>query len=159
MNLVIYDCDKSYLKDMENTHFHDANLKYAFCQGCFDCWLRTPSKCKIKDKVYPLCDVMKDLDELIIITKSSFGSFSSQTKGVIDRLILFNLPFFKLINKELHHKPRYPKTIKIRVYVYNEVSDFEKECLITYVESIAKNFNCFDQKISFVSINEIGGVL
>lgn len=119
----------------------DTTQKYAFCKGCFDCWLKTPGACTIRDRVCGLADNLSECNKLIIVSRVLYGGFGTEIKGVVDRLIAFNLPFFKKINGELHHKPRYKNPFDLQVVFYGECTDEEKQTAEEYVSNIALNFN------------------
>lgn len=134
----------------------NATTKYAFCKGCFDCWLKTPGVCIIKDKLFGLADELANCDEFIIISECLYGGFGVNVKGVIDRLIAFNLPFFRNIEKELHHKPRYNNKFRMVVLFYGDINEEEKLIANNYVKAIAKNFNNDDFEVLFATKETIG---
>lgn len=157
---VIYDIDESLLKQETENIYFNAKTKYAPCKGCFDCWLKTPGTCILKDKVYGLADNLIRSDKFIIISKCLYGGFSREVKGVVDRLIAFNLPFFKKLNNELHHTTRYDKKLDVEVYFYGDINDKEKETAKTYIDSVALNFNASKITVNFIdNIANIGGLI
>jgi multimeric flavodoxin WrbA len=86
------------------------NEKIAACLGCFDCWLKTPGSCIIKDAGYDLPKKVIQSDLVFLLTPVTFGMYSSELKKAFDRFpcpIL--MPFFKKINGEIHHAARYEK--------------------------------------------------
>lgn len=138
----------------------DAGRKSAFCKGCFDCWLKTPGKCSINDNVCGLADNLAECDTLVIISRVLYGGFSTEVKRAVDRLIAFNLPFFKKINGELHHKPRFVNNFDLKVIFYGDCTDEEKSTAEEYVLNIALNFNGIESTTCFVdSADLIGGAL
>lgn len=87
--------------------------KVAPCQGCFDCWVKSPGECKIGDFGRDLAKKMVQNDLIIHFTPIIFGGFSSELKKVIDRFIPTILPFFTIRSGETHHKYRYEKRASI----------------------------------------------
>ncbi len=86
------------------------NEKIAGCLGCFGCWLKTPGECVIKDAGSDLPKRVIESDIVFLLTPITFGMYSSELKKAMDRFpcpVL--LPFFKKINGEIHHAPRYDK--------------------------------------------------
>lgn len=84
--------------------------KIASCLGCFGCWLKTPGECVIKDAGSELPKKVIQSDLVFLLTSVTFGMYSSELKKALDRFpcpVL--LPFFKKINGEIHHAPRYDK--------------------------------------------------
>jgi len=77
------------------------------CQGCFDCWIKTPGICKIDDFGREVTKMTINSNLVIHLTPISFGGYSSELKKAIDRSIPVLLPFFKYIDGEIHHKFRY----------------------------------------------------
>jgi len=102
------------LKDLLRESNHEVdfmvlrNEKIAACLGCFDCWLKTPGACIIKDAGYELPKKVIQSDLIFLLTPVTFGMYSSELKKAFDRFpcpIL--MPFFKKINGEIHHAARY----------------------------------------------------
>jgi multimeric flavodoxin WrbA len=84
--------------------------KIASCLGCFGCWLKTPGECIIKDAGSELPRKVIQSDLVFLLTPVTFGMYSSELKKALDRFpcpVL--LPFFKKIDGEIHHAPRYDK--------------------------------------------------
>lgn len=114
--------------DLENTIVIPADGKYAPCKGCFGCWLKTPGKCVMKDKLQNIATQIVSSDELIIISENCYGGYSSRVKNVIDRSIATSLPFFAFRNKQIHHARRYPKKqIDLVVYLYGDMTEKENK--------------------------------
>ena len=81
-------------------------------------------------------------DELIVISKCSFGSFSSFIKNVFDRSISYVLPYFEIRDGEMHHCSRYENKLKIKVYFYgDDITEAEKKTAEALVNANALNFN------------------
>jgi multimeric flavodoxin WrbA len=105
-----------YLVDFLRKRDHEVDVmvlrdeKIASCLGCFGCWLKTPGECIIKDAGSDLPRKVIQSDLVFLLTPVTFGMYSSELKKAMDRFpcpVL--LPFFKKINDEIHHAPRYDK--------------------------------------------------
>jgi multimeric flavodoxin WrbA len=105
-----------YLVDFLRTNNYEVDVmvlrdeKIASCLGCFGCWLNTPGECVIKDAGSDLPRKVIQSDCVFLLTSVTFGMYSSELKKALDRFpcpVL--LPFFKRINGEIHHAPRYDK--------------------------------------------------
>ena len=83
--------------------------KLAYCLGCFECWMKTPGICRIEDagRGVPASIIGSDL--AIYLTPITFGGYSSELKKAVDRIICLISPFFKRIDGEVHHRPRYAR--------------------------------------------------
>lgn len=113
-----------------------------FCIGCFGCWLKTPGKCVIKDEYQDMGEKLSKVDELIIISKATFGSYSSYVKNVMDRSISYVSPYFVIRKGEMHHKERYHKNLRISAVFYGaDITEKEKETSKNLVKANALNLN------------------
>lgn len=79
----------------------------ADCQGCFNCWVKTPGICIIDDYGRDVAAELIDSDILVYLTPIVFGSYSYQLKKALDRMIPLISPYFEKIKGEIHHKKRY----------------------------------------------------
>jgi multimeric flavodoxin WrbA len=77
------------------------------CIGCFECWVRTPGLCIAKGDCDTVARTFIGSDVVVLLTRVTFGGYSSQLKKALDHLIGLDSPFFKSINGEIHHKKRY----------------------------------------------------
>lgn len=98
------------------------------CLGCFNCWIKTPGKCIIEDDYTEMPKYILESGTFVIITEIKYGCYTSYVKNIIDRSIGILLPFFQIVNGEIHHKPRYDKPLKFVVIGYGEnVTSDEEE--------------------------------
>lgn len=127
------------------------------CIGCFGCWVKTPGQCVIADDYQKMGAVFGGAEELVIISRCSFGSYSPFVKNVLDRSISYMLPYFENRNHEMHHRARYGNHIRMRVYFYGEdITAEEKHTAEQLVEANAVNFQGIVEQILFV--NEKAGL-
>ena len=114
------------------------NEQIGACLGCFGCWLKTPGECVIKDAGSELPRKVIQSDLVFLLTPVIFGMYSSELKKALDRFpcpVL--LPFFKKINGEIHHAPRYdkyPTLVAIGV-----LSNSDEETENTFTTLVARN--------------------
>ncbi len=86
------------------------DVPLAHCQGCFECWTRTPGLCRTDgDAGREIAAAMIRSDLSILITRITFGGYSSEIKKALDRCICLMLPFFRRTEGEVHHKKRYDR--------------------------------------------------
>ena len=83
------------------------NKKIAYCLGCFECWTKTPGRCRIEDEGQAIAAAIIHSDLVIYLTPITFGGYSSVLKKAVDRTICLISPFFTKINGEVHHRKRY----------------------------------------------------
>ena len=123
MNLIIHDLSKEQWEALafplkEETIIIDKSGTIKKCMGCFGCWLKTPGRCVIPDEYQRMGELAAKAEELTIISKCSFGSYSSFVKNVLDRSISYVLPFFEIREGEMHHRKRYDNKFLMWVIFY-----------------------------------------
>lgn len=151
--LLIYDLPTELIEKHDiskNAILVNANLINQYCIGCFGCWLKTPGICVIRDDFRNMGKKLSEADELLIISKATFGSYSSAVKNVLDRSISYVLPFFEIRNGEMHHGERYHNNLKISSVIYGEMTEEEKNTCRKLVKANAINLNAKLGKVSFV---------
>lgn len=108
------------------------------CIGCYSCWIKTPGKCIFDDPFNPAIIESK---KIIIISKITFGSYSSKVKSLIDRTIPLNLPTFKKINGQLHHEKRYSEYPELHVIGYGSQTQRDENTFKRLVKAHSVNFH------------------
>ncbi len=162
MRLILHDltsemCSQAGLTQLseEENIIVDSNGDNHYCIGCFGCWLKTPGTCVIKDEYQNMGKRLSQADEFIIISKATFGSYSSAIKNVLDRSISYVMPFFVIRKGEMHHQERYHKNLKITAVFYGEdVTEKEKTTSRNLVKANAINLNGSIEGIHFVNSPE-----
>ena len=165
MNLIIHDLSKEQWEALafplkEETKIIDNSGKIKKCMGCFGCWLKTPGRCVIPDEYQRMGELAAKAEELAIISKCSFGSYSSFVKNVLDRSISYVLPFFEIREGEMHHRKRYDNQFLMRVIFYgSDITEEEKETAKELVKANAVNLHGKVKEVLFVeSAEKIGEV-
>ena len=159
MNLLIHDLDeKEWSKisqDYSDWEVMGPSDAIKPCAGCFGCWLKTPGECVIKDGFDRMGALIHKADEIVVMTRYTYGGFSSFVKNVFDRSIGWVLPYFKIVGKEMHHKKRYPEEKKITViFRGNNLTKEDKSDAVRYVEAVCKNFYGKINDIRFEEMQE-----
>jgi len=163
MRLIIHDlsAEQSSFLGLEQLPTDEniivnGNGKNHYCIGCLGCWLKVPGRCLIKDEYQEMGVKLSKVDELLIISKATFGSYSSAVKNVLDRSISYVSPYFVIRNGEMHHKERYHKNLKVSAVFYGEdMTEAEKETSVGLVVANAVNLNGTVGNIDFVNSFEI----
>ena len=150
--LIIYDVPTEYIEKFTNDEdiLVNANDIHRYCIGCFGCWLKTPGKCIIKDGFENLGQRLSQVSAFILISKATFGSYSSPVKNVLDRSISYVLPFFEIRNGEMHHGERYHNDLTISALFYGDMSEEEKQTAENLVKANAVNLNAALGRVHFV---------
>ena len=149
--LIIYDVPIGHIEQYTNDDdiLVNASDIHRYCIGCFGCWLKTPGKCIIKDGFENMGQRLSQVSAFILISKATFGSYSSAVKNVLDRSISYVLPFFEIRNGEMHHGERYFNDLTISALFYGDMSDEEKRTAESLVQANAVNLNATLGKVHF----------
>ncbi|MCE5234965.1 MAG: flavodoxin family protein [Clostridiaceae bacterium] len=120
--LILHDLPPQMAEEL-CTYAKDATVFCArpvvrHCVGCFGCWIKTPGQCVIADRAREFCAAISRHDELIIISKLTFGGLSPDVKAVLDRSIGYMLPFFRIVGGEMHHVQRFPSSPSLTYHFY-----------------------------------------
>lgn len=150
--LIIYDVPTEHIETFTNAGdiLVNAGEISRYCIGCFGCWLKTPGTCVIRDGFENMGQRLSQVGELILISKSTFGSYSSAVKNVLDRSISYVLPFFEIRNGEMHHGERYHNDLTISALFYGDITKEEKRTAENLVKANAVNLNAALGKVHFV---------
>ena len=150
--LIIYDVPTGHIGPYTNEEdiLVNASDIHHYCIGCFGCWLKTPGTCIIKDGFENMGQRLSQVSAFILISKATFGSYSSAVKTVLDRSISYVLPFFEIRNGDMHHGERYHNDLTISALFYGDMSDEEKRTAESLVQANAVNLNAALGKVHFV---------
>lgn len=120
------------------------------CVGCFGCWIKTPGQCVINDRAREFCHAIPRHDELIIISKLTFGGLSADIKAVLDRSIGYMLPFFRIVEGEMHHVQRFPSSPSFTYHFYQAAGKTEqKQTAQKLAAANALNFGAPEVRVHF----------
>lgn len=115
--------------------------KIKSCIGCFNCWVKTPGICFMKDDgVNTISRHEIQADIIIILSKITYGAYSYDIKSFLDRSIPNILPFFEIVDNEMHHKMRYKRFPIIISIGYGTNTIQECQTFIELTERNALNF-------------------
>ena len=162
MKVIIHDLDPEHenIIGQNDGHVIAADGKYAPCQGCFGCWTKHPAECFMKDKLKQVCRIIGQADELVIVTKNLYGSYSTPVKNILDRSIGTSTPFSTYRGRQMHHTLRYGKHDLWKVIVYGDISDAEKKTFIYTAQRNAINDGFERSQVFFVTdISQMEGLL
>ena len=149
--LLIHDIDDFYAKEVLKNVPADFDIVQAFhpiahCVGCFGCWVRTPGRCVIDDAARDFVVKTAYVDELIIISRLSYGGLSPDIKAYMDRSIPVLQPFFEIRDNVMRHPSRTGKPTELTYYFYSDTAgkadsevDIKKEWDSPLMEIAADN--------------------
>ena len=131
------------------------------CVGCFDCWLKTPGLCTItSDCANTVAGEEIQSDIILLLSKISYGGYSYDIKSFLDRSIPNILPFFEVINDEIHHKMRYDCFPLMITIGYGICTPQERQTFITLAERNALNMQA-PKHYAFIleKVEDIDGIM
>lgn len=85
------------------------DMKITPCLGCFDCWVKTPGLCSIKDDAREVSRHYIAADHVIFCSPLILSFVSSLLKNTMDRNLPLIHPHLEDLDGEIHHKKRYDK--------------------------------------------------
>lgn len=161
MRLIIHDlqgkdAEIPALTASENTQLIFDNGKIRPCVGCFGCWTKTPGECTIINDGYNyIGKMLGHSDEIWVISECCYGAFSPFVKNVFDRSIGYLLPFFKIVNNEMHHRIRYENRYVMKTFFYGEnITEDEKQTARDILAGNFINMDCKPSDILFFNSKE-----
>lgn len=122
--------------DFKVFHTYEKNIKP--CAGCYQCILKTPGICVIKDDHEEILSAYVKYDNIVFISDTSFDFIDSKTKEVVDRILPLFTFFTCYRDGETRHIIRYEKTYNFGL-LYNGNAD--NECLNYWLKRLAVNIN------------------
>jgi multimeric flavodoxin WrbA len=165
LRLIIHDLteeDFALLHITDNdTEVIAAEGKFAPCQGCFACWLKTPGSCFINDKLKYIGALIGKSDEIVLISRNCYGGYSEPVKRAVDRGISSSLPFFTYRDGTLRHICRYKSNKScLTVVLYGSFLDSEKKAAEKIVENNRSNMGFKEKKlITLEKIQDLRGII
>lgn len=122
------------------------------CIGCFNCWVKHPGECAMKDGYQYMGEYLGNCESCTIITECRYGEFSAANKSLIDRSISTVHPYFVKRKGMTHHKLRYENAPDLHVICYSQdVTKDEKELFRNRVAAMAINLGCPNHKVTFIN--------
>jgi len=137
----------------------NANAASAPCVGCFNCWFKTPGKCKIND--YLQNSGLWNSEETVLISQNCYGGYSEQVKKILDRSVPGSTPFFTYRSWKVRHVKRYRINRKqLTVILYGNFLETEAKVARLMAEANRSTMGFKKVKLYMINhIHEIGQVL
>ena len=144
MKLLIHDLTRSEWERIEE-NYSDCKVisdtgSIRPCIGCFHCWTGGTGRCVFKDGYDNMCRLIHEADEMIIMSRYTYGGFSSFVKNVFDRCIGYVLPEFEVAYGEMHHKKRFAEEKPVTfVFRAHDLSEEKRRNAREYTEALCRN--------------------
>lgn len=159
--LLIHDLTKDLEKSIlpcldDNTKIFSKEISNIHpCMGCFNCWVKTPGKCIIEDDYTEMPKYILENNQFVIISNIKYGCYSPYIKNVLDRSIGFLLPFFRIVEGNIHHSMRYDNIPEMIFIAYgDDITSEEKETFKDLIHANSINFGCDKFKVFFAENTE-----
>ncbi|WP_236883252.1 hypothetical protein [Clostridium botulinum] len=111
------------------------------CIGCWNCWLKTPGRCVMKDQMAESYPDYVNSDVVILLIDTAQGFISHKAKAFLDRTIPHYNPYIKIVDGECHHVARY-KSYPDMVFYYDieGITTQEEQVIEDYLYRTAYHF-------------------
>lgn len=111
------------------------------CIGCWNCWLKTPGRCVMKDQMSELYRDYVNSDTAILLMDTAQGFINHQAKAFLDRTIPHYHPYIEMVDGECHHAARYERYPDM-VFYYDakELTKNEEQIIEDYLYRTAYHF-------------------
>lgn len=103
------------------------------CIGCWNCWLKTPGRCVMKDQMAESYPEYVNSDTVILLMDTAQGFINHKAKAFLDRTIPHYHPYIEIVDGECHHVARY-KCYPDMVFYY------DTEGLINQEEQVIEDY-------------------
>ena len=125
------------------------------CVGCFSCWNRTPGRCVIRDGYEDMGVLIHRAEEVVVISRYTYGGFSGFVKNVFDRCLGYVLPQFEVTGGETHHQRRYDEEKPFTFIFYGRgLTQDQKESARRYVRAVCANIRGRVKEVIFRECEE-----
>ncbi len=156
MNLLIHDCTAAEWERIRDRYegwtvvSDDGTIRP--CIGCFRCWTGGTGECVFRDGYHRMCALIHEADEMVVMSRYTYGGFSSFVKNVFDRCIGYVLPEFEVAYGEMHHRKRFPgdKPVTFR-FRGADLTELEKNKARRYVAAVCRNLRGSVKDVVFES--------
>ena len=118
------------------------------CIGCWNCWVKAPGRCVMKDQMAESYPDYVNSDTVIILMDTAQGFISHQAKAFLDRTIPHYNPYIEIVDGECHHVARY-KCYPDMVFYYDTegLTNKEEQVIEDYLYRTAYHFQSKAQRI------------
>lgn len=128
--------------ETEYDYFTIKDMNINYCIGCWDCWVKTPGLCRLKDDHAMILKSLINSQHVLFISNVRTGFITSTLKKTLDRIIPCALPYIREYKNESHHYQRYENTAAFHVILLenNFTSEIEVNLIEDYFKRLSMNF-------------------
>ena len=120
------------------------------CIGCWNCWLKTPGRCVMKDQMTESYPDYINSDTVILLMDTAQGFINHQGKAFLDRLIPHYNPYINIVDGECHHVVRYNKYPDLVFYFdKTDLTNQEEQVIEDYLYRTAYQFKSKAYRIDY----------
>ena len=112
--------------EVEVINLREYNIR--FCQGCYNCWTKTPGACIHKDDMSrTLYPKLLASDIAVYSTPLYHRTFTAMLKAFIERTLPSSLPYLESEGERTHHPARnkFPDVVMLSVAGFPELEEFK----------------------------------
>jgi multimeric flavodoxin WrbA len=111
------------------------------CIGCWNCWLKTPGRCVMKDQMAESYPDYVNSDTVILLMDTAQGFINHHAKAFLDRTIPHYMPYIEIVDGECHHVARYERYPDL-VFYFNKagLTNQEEQVVEDYLYRTAYHF-------------------
>jgi multimeric flavodoxin WrbA len=151
---------ESYLEQLERllvgqghsvTHAVLREMDLRGCNGCFDCWVKTPGECILPDDGPQLRQMAIQSDFHLLASPLRMGFPSALSKTGLDKSIPLIHPYFVVDHGEAHHRPRYARYPRVGLLLQSEPGTDERDLQIV-ADIFSRAALNMKSKLEFVSL-------
>ena len=111
------------------------------CIGCWNCWVKTPGRCVMKDQMAESYPDYVNSDTIILLMDTAQGFINHQAKAFLDRTIPNYHPYIEVVGGECHHVARYTCYPDMVFYYDTEgLTNQEEQVIEDYLYRTAYHF-------------------
>lgn len=160
MKLLICDREKEDLEKAGVAERFDRIIGFEtsvasrFCTGCFGCWVKTPGRCVLPDELQDMGPLLATCDQVTVLSKATFGSFSPEVKKMLDRAIPYLHSYFEIREGSMHHRRRHANVIALDVVAYGDATTDERRSIERLAAANALNFDATLTGVRFAACPE-----
>ncbi len=119
------------------------------CTGCFECWVRTPGRCRLRDDAEEMVRGVIASDVFVLASPIVMGFTVALARRAVERLLPLLHPFFDFVGGEIHHRPRYPRRPALALVHDGAGLDAEDEGILELLHQ--RLASSFQTRLAFVA--------